>query len=197
DVATGAAFISVDQAGENQIAVASGANLAFDPSELPGRIDADLMLGQLEVPQPVLIEAARRTDAFFILNTAPAMPIDPELLSEVDLLILNQHEFEDYGDQLWDYKGMMAVTLGGDGAYFVDAGREIARCFAFEVGVVDTTGAGDCFSGALAVALAEKKTPEEALRFACAAGALATTQLGAQAGLPWRAAVDELIASVS
>ena len=111
----------------------------------------------------------------------------------MNLLILNQHEFEDYGEALADYSGMMAVTLGGEGAYLVNRGQEIARCSAFEVEVVDTTGAGDCFCGALAVALAEKMPTEQALQFACAAGALATTKLGAQSGLPYRDAVDAMV----
>ena len=191
--ATGAAFISVDKAGENQIAVASGANLAFEPADLPETIETEILLAQLEVPQSVVLAACERSDAFLILNTAPALPLEPALLTQIDLLILNQHELRDYGEALDDFGGMMAVTLGGDGAYLTKAGNEIARCDAFPVDVVDTTGAGDCFSGALAVAFAEGQSPETALRFACAAGALATTKLGAQSGMPTRSEVEALI----
>lgn len=191
--ATGAAFINVDAQGENQISVASGANLSFSEDYLPASIDADIVLFQLEVPQDVLIAAAKRSGGQIILNTAPALPLEPELLKQVDVLILNEHEHAAYGDSLSDFNGVLVITLGAKGAFVLEQGRELARCSAFPIDVVDTTGAGDCFSGALATALAEGMDYADALRFACAAGALATTRLGAQSALPSKAAVMDLL----
>ena len=89
--------------------------------------------------------------------------------------------------------GLVALTVGGDGAALYKMGQEIARAPAFAVDVVDTTGAGDTFCGALAVALAEGQSPETALRFASAAAALAVTKSGAQPSLPKRAQVDAFL----
>ena len=123
------------------------------------------------------------------------MGVPPQLLDDCDLLIVNEIEAAFYGDALHERGGLVALTLGGEGAALYKMGQEIARVPAFAVDVVDTTGAGDTFCGALAVALAEGQPPETALRFASAAAALAVTKPGAQPSLPHRAQVDTYLES--
>lgn len=193
---TGVALIAVSPHGENQITVASGANSRVGPSDVAGLPKCDVILTQLEVPVTAVEAAARaaaETGALMAINLAPAMGVTPQLLSSADLLIVNEIEAEYYGDALHERGGLVALTLGGAGAALFKMGNEIARVPAFEVDVVDTTGAGDTFCGALAVALAEGQSPEQALRFASAAAALAVTRPGAQPSLPTRAKVDALI----
>lgn len=197
--ATGVALIAVSPDGENQITVASGANGRVGPSDVGGLPKCDVILCQLEVPVPAVEAAARaaaETGALLAINLAPAIGVPPSLLETADLLIVNEVEAEFYGDALHERGGLVAVTLGGAGARLFKMGQEIASVPAFEVDVVDTTGAGDTFCGALAVALAEGQAPEEALRFASAAGALAVTRAGAQPSLPTRAQVDQLLEQV-
>ncbi len=194
--ATGVALIAVAPDGENQITVASGANSRVGPSDVAGLPKCDVILTQLEVPVTA-VEAASRvaaeTGALMAINLAPAMAVPPQLLNDADLLIVNQIEADFYGDALHQRGGLVALTLGGDGAALFKMGKQIARAPAFEVEVVDTTGAGDTFCGALAVALAEGQEPEQALRFASAAAALAVTRAGAQPSLPKRAQVEVLL----
>lgn len=194
--ATGVALIAVAPDGENQITVASGANSRVGPSDVAGLPKCDVILTQLEVPVTA-VEAASRvaaeTGALMAINLAPAMAVPPQLLNDADLLIVNQIEADFYGDALHQRGGLVALTLGGDGAALFKMGKQIARAPAFEVEVVDTTGAGDTFCGALAVALAEGQEPEQALRFASAAAALAVTRAGAQPSLPKRAQVEALL----
>lgn len=194
---TGVALIAVSPEGENQITVASGANGNVGASDVAGLPVCDVILCQLEVPVAAIVAAADRaaeTGALLAINLAPAIEVPDSLLARADLLIVNEIEAAFYGDALHHEGGLVAVTLGGEGAVLYKQGREIARVPAFNVSVVDTTGAGDTFCGALAVALAEGQPPEQALRFASAAGALAVTRPGAQPSLPWRAQVDALLA---
>lgn len=194
--ATGVALIAVSPEGENQITVASGANSRVGPSDVAGLPKCDVILAQLEVPVTA-VEAASRaameTGALMAINLAPAIGVPPQLLKDADLLIVNEIEAEFYGDALHERGGLVALTLGGAGAALFKMGKEIARVPAFDVQVVDTTGAGDTFCGALAVALAEGQAPEQALRFASAAAALAVTRAGAQPSLPTREQVDALL----
>ena len=194
--ATGVALIAVSPEGENQITVASGANAKVSASDVAGLPVCDVILCQLEVPVPAIEAAADHaaaTGALLAINLAPAMDVPSSLLDRADLLIVNEIEAAFYGEAMHHDGGLVAVTLGGAGAVLYKQGREIARTAAYPVTVVDTTGAGDTFCGALAVALAEGQEPQAALSFAAAAGALAVTKPGAQPSLPWRAAVDELI----
>ena len=194
--ATGVALIAVSPEGENQITVASGANTRVGPSDVAGLPKCDVILSQLEVPVTAVEAATRRaaeTGALMAINLAPAIGVSPQLLKDADLLIVNEIEAEFYGDALHERGGLVALTLGGEGAALYKMGQEIARVPAYDVEVVDTTGAGDTFCGALAVALAEGQPPETALRFASAAAALAVTRPGAQPSLPKRAQVDALL----
>lgn len=180
---TGIALICVStQTGENQIAVAPGANrlLRVPPLATP---QFDGVMCQLEAPLDVL-EAARSYAPFLCLNAAPAAALPESLLHAPDLLIVNETEAAFYGEALHLAPGLIALTLGEDGAVLLRGGKELARHRGFRVDVVDTTGAGDCFSAALVVALLRGQTPDGALTYACAAGALACTQPGAQPSAP-------------
>lgn len=196
---TGVALISVSPEGENQITVASGANARVSGADVSNLPKCDVVLCQLEVPIEAVSAAAARaaeTGALMAINLAPAQEVPVDLLSQSDLLIVNEVEAAFYGDALHQTGGMVALTLGGAGAALFKMGKEIARVPAFDVPVVDTTGAGDTFCGALSVALAEGAAPEDALRFASAAAALAVTKPGAQPSLPKRDQVEALLAKV-
>lgn len=180
---TGIALICVStQTGENQIAVAPGANrlLRVPPLATP---QFDGVMCQLEAPLDVL-EAARSYAPFLCLNAAPAAALPEALLHAPDLLIVNETEAAFYGEALHRTPGLIALTLGEDGAVLQRGGKELARHRGFRVDVVDTTGAGDCFSAALVVALMRGQAPNAALTYACAAGALACTRPGAQPSAP-------------
>ena len=192
DVHTGAAFINVSDDGENQIAVAPGANGLFGQSDVQDH-KCDAIIAQFEVPLETVWSAVKDNDIFFCLNTAPVMPADDALLNRADLLVMNETEAAFYADALAGFKGLVAKTLGADGAVLLENGKEISRARPPKIDVVDTTGAGDCFTAALCVGLASGQNRQQALRFACAAGAAAVTKLGAQSALPTRADVEALL----
>ena len=190
---TGVALIAVAPDGENQILVAPGANAALTPDDLPDRIEGALV-GQHEISLRTLSDAVTRCDGFVALNLAPAMETSADMLQRADLLIVNENEAAFYGrDALLASGGMVAVTLGAQGAILYRDGEEIARAAPPEVDVIDATGAGDTFVGALTLALLEAQPPRDALHFACAAGALAATRAGAQPALPRRDDVDRIV----
>ena len=194
--ATGVALIAVSVQGENQIVVAPGANASLHAAQLDAdaAFATDALICQLEVPVDTVQAAALRHPGFVCLNLAPALDVPPELLRRADLLIVNESEAAYYGMPLLqavaDSGALLAITLGARGAELWRGGLRIAEARPPAVQVVDTTGAGDCFVAALTVALLEGRAPADALRFACVAGALATTRAGAQPSLPWRAEVD-------
>ncbi len=205
---TGVASILVDRQGENLIAVASGANDRLTPEgvgraleSLPVRGAA--VLGVLEIPQDAVLAAARAAEALggvFVLNPAPApaKPLDPELVAACDVITPNEHEARVLGSPeslLEQGAKAVVVTRGAQGAEVWTAGASVVRRPAFPVDAVDTTGAGDAFSAALAWALAEGRRLEEAVTLAAATGALSTRAWGARAGLPTRVEVEELARS--
>ena len=189
---TGTALIAVASSGENQIVVAPGANRALRPEMLTIPA-ADALICQLEVPVTTLERLAERFDGMFCINLAPAMPVPDVLLSRADLIVVNETEAAYFGDSIRGGDGYLAITQGSDGAVLYRGGKEAATSSPPAVDAVDTTGAGDTFTAALTVALVEGKAPEDALAFACAAGALAATVPGAQPSLPTREAVDALL----
>ncbi len=195
-VPTGVALIAVSPEGENQITVASGANAQVSERDAINLPMCDAVLCQLEVPIQAVIAAmaAEVERGLFAVNLAPAIEVPDSLLRLADLLIVNEIEAAFYGDALHAGKGLVALTLGGEGAVLYRAGVEVVRADAFDVAVVDTTGAGDTFCGALVLALAEGQGEADALRFASAAAALAVTKPGAQPSLPRREAVEILLA---
>lgn len=189
---TGVALIAVSQAGENQIIVCPGANEALDPGDVEGAT-IEHMMGVLEVPTATLLAAAERATGFVALNLAPAMQVPPALIARANLLIVNETEAAFYGAALHVPGRYVAISLGAAGAELWQDGAKIASAAPPPVTVVDTTGAGDTFSAALTVSLIKGKSPEDALTYAVAAGALACTKPGAQPSLPRRAEVETLL----
>jgi ribokinase len=177
--ATGLAVIIVDDAGDNQIVTVPGANAELAPRAVEGAV-----LCQLEVPDAV-VTAAAASASFFALNAAPARPVDVV----PDLLVVNELEHE-----IVSRGRLVAVTFGAEGAALYEDGREVARAVPPAVIAVDGTAAGDAFTACLVVSLLEGRSRGEALRRACAAGALAASRLGAQPSLPTAAEVDRLLA---
>lgn len=189
---TGVALIAVDPSGENQIVVASGANGQVRPEHLPARID-DPLIVQLELPVETVEAAVGRATGFVCANLAPARPVSEALLRRCDLIVVNETEEEFYGDALHSGGGQVVITRGAEGASLYKRGAVVAEVGAPLVEAVDATGAGDAFVGAISVALLEGQPVDAALRFACAAGALAATVQGAQPSLPTRAQVEALL----
>ena len=195
DHATGLALIVVNEEGENQIVVAPGANAAFDAGHLEFP-PTDACIAQLEVPIETILKAARANNTFFCLNAAPVKPVPHELLEHVDLLVVNEIEAKALGSELGSFQGLLASTLGANGAVLSCKGQRIAKSKPPKVNVVDTTGAGDAFTAALTVALVSGLYPQEALDQACLVGALATTKMGAQSS-PDAEAVESMVKTIT
>jgi ribokinase len=219
-MASGVALIFVADDGENMIGVASGANHGLTPDDVDRLPDSvfrkgDVLLVSLEIPLETAIRAIRLGfDAGMstILNPAPAPSLPDSgvrgLLKDVVYLTPNRVEAmalagippdtpvePDWGECGLRLKGMGAacviITLGSRGCQMV-AAKPYRPTPAPRVEALDTVGAGDAFNGALAVALAEGRSADDAAAWACAAAALAVTRPGAQAALPYRDAIDEL-----
>ncbi|WP_026317334.1 ribokinase [Ahrensia kielensis] len=214
DISTGVAMILVDEtSGENQIAVIAGANACVDGDSLKGAsIKADdIVVLQMEVPDAAnlaAIKAAQEAGARSILNIAPYGEGAVELAKHADITIANETEFDDLSQALnlsgndrrekahafcQTFGKGLIITLGADGALAIIDGKEYSAKSP-KIEAVDTVGAGDTFCGALAVALSEGQPVEAVLKFACAAGALACLQAGAQPAIPLRADIDKMIA---
>ncbi|MBN9097439.1 MAG: ribokinase [Pseudonocardia sp.] len=187
DLPTGHALITVDDEGETTIVVAAGANA--DPVVEPAHVrDADAVLSVLEVPDEAVAAAVAAATGLVVLNAAPARPVAPEVLRRVDVVVVNSAEYAEL-DGL-DAAGAVVITHGGDGAEIRRAGVVVATATPPPTTVVDGTGAGDCFTAALTVALLSGRSDAEALRYACAAGALAVSRAGAQPSLPTAAELE-------
>src|SRR5437588_1430912 len=183
---SGVALILVDARGENVIAVAPGANRRLTALDVDVG-DCDAVMCQMEIPLEAIAAAAKGAP-FFCLNAAPARGPLPAGLKP-DLLVVNRYEIDVVGP----YDGLLALTLGAEGAGLLDGGVELARATPPEVQVVDGTAAGDAFCAALVVSLLEGLDREVALRRACVAGALAASKPGAQPSLPSAAEVDAVL----
>jgi ribokinase len=206
---TGVGFIIVDNAGANAIVVDLGANRLLSPADVDRAEDviagADVLLTQLEIPVETALHAmrvARRHGVRTILNPAPAQPLPAEGLRCVDILTPNLSEartligfeatsaVELAAALRHSGAGTVVLTIGEQGAWIAaEWGAKLVP--AFEVTAIDTTGAGDAFSAALGVALAEGSGLAEAVRFACAAGAFSVQSLGT---VPSYATRDQLAA---
>ena len=211
---TGVAVISVDRQGENSIIISAGANGVLRPEDLPAAAfeDAAVLCLCLEVPMDSVLAAARagrQAGATVLLNLSPYGPVPEELLQLTDVLLVNAHEAADLlgADPRHDWdaarSGFQArgiprvlVTLGGDGAVVLDSTgpQPVVEIDAYRVSPIDTTGAGDAFTGAAAFRLADSATLQDAARFASVAAALATTRKGAQASYPDAAEVSAALA---
>ena len=200
---SGTALIFVDDAGENSIVVVSGANSTLTTlGEDDRRIidEADALLFQLEIPIEIVVAAATRAHGLRVLNAAPARPLPNELLDVIDLLVVNEAEGtaivpasragEDLRAALLRLVPRVAITIGADGVLYADRDGAHLEVAAPKVTAVDTTGAGDTFTGLLATALAERRPTREALELACAAASLCVETAGASTSIPSRPAID-------
>jgi ribokinase len=208
---TGVGFILVDGSGQNSIAIDPGANNALDSSVIDGAQAAfersAVCLVQLEIPLMSAAHAlkkAKEAGCVTVLNPAPAQPIPDDVWGYVDVITPNEGEAavvlgleateEDVGERLLEKVNLAAiVTLGEKGALVLDKQGVTQRIPAFPVPVRDTTGAGDAFTGALGVRLAQGGDVAEAVRWGAAAGALACTVPGVVPSLPDERALKELL----
>jgi len=215
---SGVAVILVDDLGENAITIVAGANGRLTPEDAVAAesliAGADALLLQLEVPLETVARAAeiaRRHGVMTVLDPAPAPTADhplPPALFAVDLISPNQSEAELLtGEPVQGVAeaklvgaelvrrgaGRAVIKLGEQGAVLVDRDERVEHVASFAVQVADTTAAGDAFTAGLAVALADGLDAADAVRVGCAAGALATTAVGAQAALPTRREVRQLL----
>jgi ribokinase len=187
DEPTGIASIVVDEAGENTIVVAPGANREVRAPRLDGD---ETVLCQLEIPIETVAACAASAGSFW-LNAAPAVPISAALIEQADVVVANRYEL----DALPATPAVAVVTLGEDGAVLLDGGRETIRARPPKVEAVDGTAAGDAFVACLVVSRLEERPWEEALLRSCAAGALAASRRGAQPSLPTAAEIDGILSA--
>jgi ribokinase len=204
-VRTGAAFVMVARDGENFIVVASGANEKLDAEQVRAGLDrrlarGDVLVSQAEIPLPALVAAVTRADelgARVVVNLAPFRTLPDEVLGRCDPLVVNEGEatalLEEAGRDRSDAETMAAelgrltrsavITLGGAGAVYA-TGDEVRHVPAPAVAVVDSTGAGDAFTGALAASLCRGDDLPGAVRLGVAAGGYAVGRRGAQPSFP-------------
>jgi ribokinase len=205
---SGVALIFVAKDGENSIAVAGGANAKLSPADVrkarAAFTGASVLVMQLETPLETVQAAAdlaAKAGVRVILNPAPAQPLPDKLLKRISILTPNETEAElltgSAGEEAaakLRARGVATVilTLGANGALIADAtGTRLVP--GFKVKAVDTTAAGDIFNGSLAVALAEGKSLDAAVRFANAAAAISVTRLGAQPSAPTRREIERFL----
>lgn len=202
---TGIASITLSK-GDNSIIVVPGANYKVTPEYVKNYeeviAESDVLLLQLEIPLESVEEAvriAKKHGVKVILNPAPIQSLSKEVLEQIDYLTPNEHEQEMLlassewtEEELQSIKAKCIVTKGSKGVILFQDGIE-KEIPSFQVDVIDTTGAGDSFNGALALSLSEGMLLEEACKFANAVGALSVTKLGAQGGMPTRKEVEEFL----
>lgn len=213
DEPSGVALIGVDNQGENCIMVASGANARLDQAQVAEALatidESSVVLLQLETPIPTVEYAIRQSHERgmrVVLNPAPAQRLDPAVLACLHVITPNETEAElltgvrvtdettaQQAAQRLHESGVpnVVITLGSRGAY-LSTPSGASMIAAPPVTAVDTTAAGDCFNGALAVAIAEGLNLPNAVAFACKAASISVTRMGAQASLPHRHEVDAL-----
>lgn len=200
--ATGVALIVVDEAGENQIAVAAGANATLSPDDIEAGLEGfgpgSVLLVSLEVPMDVVrraAEQARELGGTVVLNPAPAAANAKALLDAVDVVTPNERELSVLGHDAESIRSAhpglrVVLTLGERGAE-IDGSIAVP---APNVRAVDTTGAGDTANGVLAAGLLEGRPLEEAARRAVAAASGSVTEAGAREGMPLREEIDAFAA---
>jgi len=212
---SGVAIIVVDDKGENIIVVAPGANAILNEKDIQDAEDvikkAGIILLQLEIPMRTVAEGirlAKKHDRMVMLNPAPAASIPEEILHSVDIITPNQTEAltitgiavndavtAQQACDLLHGMGILTViiTMGEQGAY-ISSDSYKGLVPGFNAGaVVDTVAAGDTFCGGLAIAVSEGKSLQQAVQFANAAAALSVTKAGAQASIPERSEVVNLL----
>jgi ribokinase len=204
-VSTGTAFITVTADGENAITVAPGANRSLAPEAVDAAREdirgSAVLVAQMEIPRETVVRAAEVTGDVgtrMVLNLAPTFRVPRAVLERLDPLVVNEHEAAFLlGGEVAGVDGALraamdllslgprsaVVTVGAEGAVFAE-GEAKGHVPAPKAPVVDTTGAGDAFVGALAFRLARGDSLEEAVGYAARAGAAAVTKAGAQGALP-------------
>lgn len=203
--ATGVALITVDKNAQNSIVVSPGANFEVKEDDIDNNIEAiknsDIVVLQLETPLNTIkyaLNKVKELNKYTILNPAPAVKLDDEIIKNVDLLTPNETELEiisgvsieteediQKAAQIMIEKGVkeLIVTLGSKGSLYINKEKSMFKK-AYKVEAVDTTAAGDSYTGALAVALSQDKCIEDAMDFASKVGALSVLKEGAQSSLP-------------
>ncbi len=205
DCASGVAMITVDKNAENAIVVAPGANFRVLEKDIDKCIDgikeSDIVVLQLETPVPTIkyaLQKSKKLGKYTILNPAPAAKLDDEIIKNVDLLTPNETELEVLSGvkinseedikkaaDVMISKGVkqLIVTLGSKGSLYIDKDNTKFKK-SYKVEAIDTTAAGDSYTGALAVAFSQDKDIDEAMDFASKVGALSVMKEGAQTSLP-------------
>jgi ribokinase len=213
DHPSGVALINVDAKGENSIAVAPGANAQLSVVKVEHALKSmsahGILLLQLEIPLDTVeytVEQGYKNNLKVILNPAPANSLSEDVFKHIFVITPNESEAElltgirvtnlesaEEAAKVLHKKGVrnVVITLGAKGAYLSD-GLTKQIIPAPPVTATDTTAAGDCFNGALAVALSEDKPLDIAVAFACKAASISVTRMGAQSSLPYRKELDEL-----
>ena len=203
--ATGVALITVDKNAQNSIVVSPGANFEVKEDDIDNNIEAiknsDIVVLQLETPLNTIkyaLNKAKELNKYTILNPAPAVKLDDEIIKNVDLLTPNETELEiisgvsieteediQKAAQIMIEKGVkeLIVTLGSKGSLYINKEKSMFKK-AYKVEAMDTTAAGDSYTGALAVALSQDKNIEDAMDFASKVGAFSVLKEGAQSSLP-------------
>ena len=202
DTHTGVAHIWVDGQGQNRISIVPGANFSLTPQdgidEVSKLKNVSVLIAQCEIPQEVTLAAFRTAQELgitTILNPAPYQPLTDDLLELTDWLIPNEIEFTELdsahrapdSDEIiasLRSKGRTIVTLGSEGAALVTLDGKVKRFSAKKVSAVDTTGAGDCFIGAFAAALASGASEESAVQFGIDCATKSVMRKGAQSSYP-------------
>lgn len=205
DCSSGVAMITVDKNAENSIVVAPGANFRVLEEDIDkcinGIDESDIVVLQLETPISTIKYALKRSKElgkYTILNPAPAVKLEDDIIKNVDLLTPNETELEilsgvkiENEDDIKKAANIMIkkgikqliVTLGSKGSLYIDKDTTKLKK-SYKVQAIDTTAAGDSYTGALAVAFAKDKKIDEAMNFASKVGALTVTREGAQSSLP-------------
>lgn len=204
---SGVALINVDSSGENQITVAPGANYSVGEQQVDLAFNSiesgSLILLQLEIPLATVshtINLARTHDCRVILDPAPAQNLSKQMLQDLYLITPNESEAETLtGIKIDSPESVesaakhllkmgvlnVAITIGSKGVFLANSeGCEIIPAPA--VTAIDTTAAGDCFNGSLAVALANGRSLRDSIVFACRAASIAVTRIGAQNSMPFQ-----------
>lgn len=198
---TGTAHIILAE-GDNSIIVVKGANDLVTPALVDRALEtikaSDMVMIQQEIPEETVSyvsELCRQHQVPLLLNPAPARPIKDEIIENAAYLTPNEHECEvlfpgmSTEEALRKYPNKLLITVGSKGVRYYD-GQEEILVPAYKVEAVDTTGAGDTFNAAFAVALAEGNSIRSSVKFANRAASLSVTKFGAQGGMPTRAEVE-------
>ncbi|MEK4539067.1 MULTISPECIES: ribokinase [Peribacillus] len=198
---SGTAHITLSE-GDNSIIVVKGANDSITPEyvQKAKKIieESDIVMVQQEIPEETVLylaELCEKLQKRLLLNPAPARKISEAVIQQSSFITPNEHEFEilfdgrDRTEVLTEYPNKLFITEGKNGVRYFD-GHEEKVVPSFVVEAVDTTGAGDTFNAALAVAVAEGKSFDDCLLFANRAASISVTKLGAQGGMPTREEVE-------